>query len=161
MSIQLADYQDVLDELGEHAGEVLEASWHDAARVFSSRGLESYLRGAASLKALGRGTDLVVSFIEAAPQVAKEIGEQAVPELLSTAIKMYSKTSAGVLVLLFSTAPTAAARLGELELFKGYLGLLDNLLAQAPRAIRPMLEKLDMLLAHLTLGGLRRWAMWG
>ncbi len=161
MSIQLADYQDVLDELGEHAGEVLEATWHDAARVFSSRGLEAYIRGAAGLKALGRGTDLVVSFIEAAPQVAKEIGEQAVPELLSTAIKMYSKTSAGVLVLLFSTAPTAAARLGELELFKGYLGLLDNLLAQAPRAIRPMLERLDVLLAHLTLGGLRRWAMWG
>lgn len=125
------------------------------------RGLEAYIRSAASLKALGRGTDLVVSFIESAPLVAREIGEQAVSELLSTAIKMYSKTSAGVLALLFSIAPTAAARLGELELFKGYLTLLDNLLAQAPRAIRPMLGKLDVLLGHLTLGGLRRWAMWG
>ena len=161
MAIQLADYQDVLDELGESAGLVLQATWHEAARAFSPRGLEAYLRGAASLKALGRGTDLVVSFIESAPQVAKEIGEQAVPELLSAAIKMYSKTSAGVLALLFSTAPTAAARLGELELFKGYLALLDNLLAQAPRAIRPMLEKLDVLLGRLTLGGLRRWAKWG
>lgn len=161
MAIQLADYQDVLDELGEHAGEVLEATWHDAARVFSPRGLEAYLRGAAGLKALGRGSDLVVSFIESAPQVAREIGEQAVSELLSAAIRMYSKTSAGVLGLLFATAPTAAARLGELDLFKGYLALLDHLLAQAPRAIRPMLDKLDVLLAHLTLGGLRRWAMWG
>lgn len=161
MAIQLAEYQDVLDELGEHAGEVLEATWHEAARVFSPRGLEAYLRGAAGLKSLGRGTDLVVSFIESAPLVAREIGEQAVSELLSTAIKMYSKTSAGVLALLFSTAPTAAQRLGELELFRGYLTLLDHLLAQAPRAIRPLLEKLDVLLGHLTLGGLRRWAMWG
>ncbi|MDD5391012.1 MAG: VWA domain-containing protein [Gallionellaceae bacterium] len=161
MAIQLADYQDVLDELGEQAGEVLEATWHDAARVFSPRGLEAYIRGAAGLKALGRGTDLVVSFIESAPRVSREIGEQAVSELLSTAIKMYSKTSASVLALLFSTAPTAAARLGELDLFKGYLGLLDNLLSQAPRAIRPLLENLDVLLAHLTLGGLRRWALWG
>jgi hypothetical protein len=161
MAIQLSEYQDVLDELGKHAGEVLEATWHEAARVFSPRGLEAYLRGAAGLKALGRGTDLVVSFIESAPQVAREIGEQAVSELLSAAIKMYSKTSASVLALLFSTAPTAAGRLGELELFKGYLALLDHLLAQAPRAIRPMLEKLDVLLGHLTLGGLRRWAMWG
>ncbi|MDI6745861.1 MAG: VWA domain-containing protein [Rhodocyclaceae bacterium] len=161
MAIQLADYQDVLDELGEHAGEVLEAAWHDAARVFSPRGLDAYLRGAAGLKSLGRGTDLVVSFIESAPLVAKEIGEQAVAELLSAAIRMYSKTSAGVLALLFSTAPTAAVRLGELELFKAYLALLDNLLAQAPRALRPMLDSLDVLLAHLTLGGLRRWAMWG
>lgn len=161
MAIALSDYEGVLDELGEHAGEVLEATWHDAARVFSSRGLDAYLRGAIGLKSLGRGTDLVVSFIESAPQVAKEIGEQAVSELLSTAIKMYSKTSAGVLVQLFSTAPTAAARLGELELFKSYLALLDNLLGQAPRAVRPMLINLDVLLAHLTLGGLRRWAMWG
>ncbi|MFZ5660004.1 MAG: nitric oxide reductase activation protein NorD [Pseudomonadota bacterium] len=161
MAIQLAEYQDLLDELGEHASEVLEASWHDAARVFSPRGLDAYLKGAAGLKALGRGSDLVVSFIESAPQVAREIGEQAVSELLSAAIRMYSKTSVSVIVLLFSTAPTAAARLGELELFKDYLSLLDNLLAQVPRAIRPMLEKLDVLLGHLTLGGLRRWAMWG
>ncbi len=161
MAIQLSEYQDVLEELGEHAGEVLEATWHEAVRVFSPRGLEAYLRGAAGLKALGRGTDLVVSFIESAPLVAKELGEQAVAELLSTAIKMYSKTSAAVLALLVSTAPTAAQRLGELELFKGYLALLDHLLAQAPRAIRPMLGKLDLLLGYLTLGGLRRWAMWG
>ncbi|MGF1642401.1 MAG: VWA domain-containing protein, partial [Thiotrichales bacterium] len=161
MAIHLADYQDVLDELGEHAGEVLEATWHDAARVFSPRGLDAYLRGAAGLKSLGRGTDLVVSFIESAPQVAREIGEHAVSDLLSAAIRMYSKTSAAVLALMFSTAPTAAVRLGELELFRGYLALLDNVLAQAPRAVRPMLEKLDVLLGHLTLGGLRRWAMWG
>lgn len=161
MPIQLAEYRDLLDELGDQAGEVLKASWHEAARVFSPRGLDAYIKGAAGLKALGRGSDLVVSFIESAPQVAREIGEEAVSELLSSAIRMYSKTSVSVIVLLFSTAPTAAARLGELELFRDYLGLLDNLLAQVPRAIRPMLEKLDVLLGYLTLGGLRRWAMWG
>lgn len=161
MAIQLSDYQDVLDELGDTANEVLEANWHEAARVFSPRGQDTYLRGAASLKSLGRGTDLVVSFIESAPQVAREIGEDAVAELLSTAIKMYSRTSAEVLVLLFSTSPTAAARFGEIGLFNGYLLLLNNMLAQAPRSLRPMLGKLDVLLGYLTLGGLRRWAMWG
>ncbi|MCB1756138.1 MAG: VWA domain-containing protein, partial [Gammaproteobacteria bacterium] len=161
MAIQLADYQDILDELGETANEVLEANWQDAARVFSPRGLDTYLKGAAGLSSLGRVTDLVISFIESAPQVAREIGEQAVSELLSAAIQMYSRTSASVLVLLFSTSPTAATRLGELELFRGYIALLNNLLAQAPRALRPMLEKLDTLMGYLTLGGLRRWAMWG
>jgi nitric oxide reductase NorD protein len=34
-------------------------------------------------------------------------------------------------------------------------------LAQAPRGLRPMLGKLDVLFANLTLGGLRRWANWG
>lgn len=161
MAIQLSDYQDILDELGETANEVLEANWHDATRVFTPRGLDTYLRGAAGLQSLGRGTDLVEAFLESAPVVAREIGEEAVSELLSSAIQMYSRTSAAVLVLLFSTAPTAATRLGEMDLFKGYLSLLNTLLAQAPRALRPMLSRLDVLMGYLTLGGLRRWAMWG
>ncbi len=161
MAIQLTEYQDLLEDLGEQAGEVLEATWHEAVRVFSPRGLQAYLEGAAGLKSLGRGTDLVISFIESAHLVAKEIGEQAVPELLSTAIKMYSRTSAEVLSLVFSTASTAANRLGELDLFKAYLSLLDNLVGKAPRAVRPFLENLNVLLGQLTLGGLRRWIAWG
>ncbi len=162
MAIELEKYQEILDELGEHAGEVLRASWGEAARVFSPRGLENYyLQGATGLKSLGRGTDLVVSFIQSAPAVARELGEDAVSDLLAAAIKMYSKTSATVITLIFSTSPVAAARLGDSELFRGYLHLLDTLLAQAPRGVRPMLDHLGTLLGQLTLGGLRRWALWG
>ncbi|MDP2024830.1 nitric oxide reductase activation protein NorD [Sulfuriferula sp.] len=162
MAVELEKYQDILDELGEHAGEVLRAAWSEAARVFSSRGLENtYLKGATGLKSLGRGTDLVVSFIQSAPAVARELGEDAVSDLLAAAIKMYSKTSATVIASIFSTSPVAAARLGDPELFRGYLHLLDTLLAQAPRGVRPMLDHLSTLLGQLTLGGLRRWALWG
>lgn len=162
MAVELEKYQDILDELGEHAGEVLRASWGEAARVFSSRGIEKYyLQGAAGLKSLGRGTDLVVSFIQSAPAVARELGEDAVSDMLGTTIKMYSKTSASVIAAIFSTSPVAATRLGDAELFRGYLHLLDTLLAQAPRGLKPMLDHLDVLLGQLTLGGLRRWALWG
>ncbi|MHB8317379.1 MAG: VWA domain-containing protein [Acidithiobacillus ferrivorans] len=162
MAVELEKYQDILAELGEHAGEVLRASWDEAARVFTPRGLENYyLNGATSLKSLGRGTDLVVSFIQSAPAVARELGEDAVHEMLAAAIKMYSKTSATVIAAMFSTSPVAAARLGDPELFRGYLHLLDTLLAQAPRGVRPMLDHLSTLLGQLTLGGLRRWALWG
>lgn len=162
MAVELEKYQDILDELGEQAGEVLRASWGEAARVFSPRGLENhYLKGAVSLKPLGRGTDLVTSFIQSAPAVARELGEDAVSDLLAAAIKMYSKTSAAVIAAIFSTSPVAAARLGDPELFRGYLHLLDTLLARAPRGVRPMLDHLSTLLGQLTLGGLRRWALWG
>ena len=162
MAVELEKYQDILDELGEHAGEVLRASWGEAARVFSPRGLENYyLQGATGLKSLGRGTDLVVSFIQSAPAVARELGEDAVSDLLAAAIKMYSKTSATVIALIFSSSPVAAARLGDPELFRSYLHLIDTLLAQAPRGVRPMLDHLSTLLGQLTLGGLRRWALWG
>ena len=161
MAVELEKYQHILDELGDHAAEVLRASWTEAARVFTPRGLDAYLQGATSLRSLGRGTDVVVSFIQSAPAVAHEIGEDAVYDLLSTAIKMYSKTSAAVIALIFSSSPVAAARLGDLELFRSYLHLLDTLLGQAPRGVRPMLDQLGTLLGQLTLGGLRRWALWG
>ncbi|XXG30916.1 MAG: VWA domain-containing protein [Ferrovum myxofaciens] len=161
MAIELEKYQDILDELGEHASEVLRASWGEAARVFSPRGLEAYLHGATGLKSLGRGTDLVLSFIQSAPAVTRELGEDAVSDLLAAAIKMYSKTSATVISLVFSSSPIAASRLGDPELFRGYLHLIDTLLAQAPRGVRPMLDHLGTLLGQLTLGGLRRWALWG
>ncbi len=162
MAVELEKYQDLLDELGEHAGEVLRASWGEAARVFSSRGIEKYyLEGATGLKSLGRGTDLVVSFIQSAPAVARELGEDAVSDMLAATIKMYSKTSASVIAAIFSSSPVAAARLGDPELFRAYLHLLDTLLAQAPRGLKPMLDHLEVLLAQLTLGGLRRWALWG
>ncbi|NDU93035.1 MAG: VWA domain-containing protein, partial [Ferrovum sp.] len=131
MAIELEKYQDILDELGEHASEVLRASWGEAARVFSPRGLEAYLHGATGLKSLGRGTDLVLSFIQSAPAVTRELGEDAVSDLLAAAIKMYSKTSATVISLVFSSSPIAASRLGDPELFRGYLHLIDTLLAQA------------------------------
>jgi nitric oxide reductase NorD protein len=162
MAVELEKYQDILDELGEHAGEALRASWGEAVRVFSSRGIEkNYLEGAIGLKSLGRGTDLVVSFIESAPAVARELGEDAVSDMLAATIKMYSKTSASVIAAIFSTSPVAATRLGDAELFRAYLHLLDTLLAQAPRGLKPMLDHLDVLLGQLTLGGLRRWALWG
>lgn len=162
MAVHLEDYQDILDELGGHAVEVLRSSWIEAARAFSPKGLEVYyLKGAQGLKSVGRGSDTVVSFLEAAPAVAREIGEEAVKEMLTAAMKMASRTSAAVLALFFSTAPVAAQRLGDAELFRGYLNLVDLLLAQAPRGVRPLLDHLDALLGQLTLGGLRRWAMWG
>jgi hypothetical protein len=66
-----------------------------------------------------------------------------------------------VIELVLATSPTAAKRLGDAHLFQNYLQFLNTLIAQAPRGMRPMLNKLDILFGQLTLGGLRRWAMWG
>lgn len=161
MTIKLEDHADLLEALGEHASSMLHASWHEAARIFTPKGLEGYLIGAQRLQGLGRGNELVTTFIQSAPEIAREIGEDAVIELVQTTMMMASKTSGSVLEMVIASAPTAARRLGDDALFRGYLQLLNVLLAQAPRGLRPMLGKLDVLFANLTLGGLRRWANWG
>lgn len=161
MAVHLDDYAELLEDLPAACREALDSAWHDATKVFSPRGLDNYLKGAAALGRLGRGPELISAWIDGAPQVAKEVGEDVVAELVTHALHLASKTSGGVIALILSTAPTAAKRLGDADLFLNYLQFLNTLVSQAPRGVRPMLDKLDLLFGQLTLGGLRRWAMWG
>ena len=161
MSINLADYAELLEDLSPHSLAALEANWHDATKVFSPRGLDTYLKGAAAIRGLGKGDSLVEAWIVDAPQVAKEVGEDVIGELITAALSLASRTSGSVIELMLATAPTAANRLGDAQLFLNYLQFINTLIAQAPRGVRPMLDKLGVLFQQLTLGGLRRWAMWG
>jgi len=161
MTLSLEHHTELLEELGSHASEILQSSWYEAARVFSAHGLENYVQGARSLKSLGRGSELVITFIECAPSIAKEIGEDSVVDLLDTVMALASKTSGAVLQAVIASAPIAAKRLGDASLFGAYLQLVNTLLNQVPRGLRPMMENLETLLGQLTLGGLRRWATWG
>ncbi len=161
MAIHLEEYQELLDDLPGESQEVLRASWNEAGRVFSSRGLDNFIKGAVALHNLGRGEELVVTYIQQMPEVSRAIGEDVLPDLVNFLLGMASKTSGQVLTLIAGTAPLAAERLGDEELFRKYLNVLSIMLAQAPRGLRPMLENLDRLLTQLTLGGLRRWVMWG
>jgi len=161
MSIKLEDYAELLEDLAPHSQQALRATWHEATKVFSPRGLDNYLKGAAAIRGLGRGDSLVEAWIEQAPQVAKEVGEDVVADLATASLMLASKTSGAVIELLLATAPTAAKRLGDSDLFLKYLQFINTLIAQAPRGVRPMLDKLEVLFQQLTLGGLRRWALWG
>ena len=161
MAIHLEEYQQVLDDLPTDAQDVLRASWNEAARMFSSRGLDNYLKGAVALHNLGRGEEIVVTYIQEMPEVSRAIGEDVLPDIVNFLMAMASKTSGQVLTLIVATAPLAAQRLGDEHLFRAYLNVLEIVLAQAPRGLRPMLENLERLLSQLTLGGLRRWVQWG
>ncbi len=161
MAINLKDYQELIDTLSPEVQESLRAAWLEATKVLSARGLDNYLKGAAAIGSLGKGDTLVATWIDHAPLVAKEVGEDVIPDLIHAALSLASKTSGAVIELALSTAPTAANRLGDEVLFRSYLQFLAQLLAQAPRGVRPMLEQLEVLFAQLTLGGLRRWALWG
>lgn len=157
----LAPYRSPLLAGAPALADTLDATVQEAARVLSPAGMEAYLEGAVALAGLGKGGDLVTTYLEAMPQVARECGEDVVPDCVGAVMKLSSMTSGEVLTLTFATLPTAARRLGDAEMLRGYLALLHRLSAKAPRGLRPMLGRLDELLAKLTLSGLRRWADFG
>ncbi len=111
--------------------------------------------------ALGNNKDLVLTYVQEMPEVAREIGEDIVPDIIHTMMKLSSHTSGSVITLILSEMSLASRRLGDAEVVRGYLKLLHILAGKSPRGLRPMIENLDELLHKLTLGGLRRWALWG
>lgn len=161
MSIDLSEYQDFLSTAEPVIRDTFDANFHEASRVMSPRGLHNYLEGARALKDLGRGSELVVTYLDEMPGVAKEVGDEVIPDIVTAAMKLASMVSGEVIGLLFASLPTAARRLGDPDLLRQYLSLIHQLSAKVPRGLRPMLAHLDELLSKLTLGGLRRWAMWG
>ena len=103
----------------------------------------------------------MLSYLEEMPAVIQECGEDVIRDCIEAAMKLSSMTSGEVIALLFASLPTAARRLGDPELLRGYLTLIHQLSAKASRGLRPMLGNIDQLLSMLTLSGLRRWANFG
>lgn len=161
MTLNLDDYRACFAKAPPDLIETLEPTFQDAARVMSAAGLTAYLDAAKGLCSLGRGHDIVQAWLENMPAVVKEVGEDVIGDALGAAMKLSSMTSGEVIALMFSSLPTAARRLGDAELFRGYLSLVHQISAKASRGLRPMLGVADELLSKLTLSGLRRWANFG
>jgi len=161
MSVRLEDYDEALRDTAPEIRSVLEATFQEASRVMSPAGLEKYLEGAKSLSNLGRGSGVVTTYLQEIPLVVKECGEDILTDCLTGAMKLSSMTSGEVIELFFNSMPSAARRLGDAELFRGYLTLVHQLASTASRGVRPMLNHIDDLLSKLTLSGLRRWSQFG
>jgi hypothetical protein len=161
MTLNLDDYRESLKDIDPAIMDTLEGVFQEASRVMSPAGLHDYLEGARGLAKLGRGKDIVISYLEDMPAVVKECGEDIIRDVIEAAMKLSSMTSGEVIALMFGTLPTAARRLGDPELLRGYLGFVHQLSAKAARGLRPMLNHMDELLGKLTLSGLKRWAFFG
>ncbi len=158
---QLLEYASCLKEAEHQHVEALEASYREASRYMSLAGLSTYLEGMRAICSLGRGHELILTYVEEMPAVARELGEDALSDIVTTCMMLANRVAKQTLVLLLSEMPLVARRLGDTELLRGYLKLVQRMATSAPRGIRPMLENMDELLAKLTLGGLHRWATWG
>ncbi len=161
MTINLEDYAACMKDADPAVQDALESVFQEASRVMSPAGLHDYLEGGKGLCKLGRGSEIVISYLEEMPAVVKECGEDIIRDVIEAAMKLSSMTSGEVIALMINTLPTAARRLGDPELLRGYLSFIHQLSAKAARGLRPMLNHMDQLLSMLTLSGLKRWAYFG
>jgi nitric oxide reductase NorD protein len=161
MTLDLDDYRDAMQDADPAVMDALESVFQEAARAMSPAGLHDYLEGAKGLCNLGRGSGIVIAYLEDMPAVVKECGEDIIPDVVEAALKLSSMTSGEVIALMMESLPTAARRLGDPELLRAYLSFIHQLSAKASRGLRPMLNHMEELLGKLTLSGLKRWAFFG
>ena len=83
MVIKLEDYEDFLSDAAPEIRDVLESTFREASRAMSPAGLQRYMDGAKSLSGLGRGSGVVISYLQEMPLVAKECGEDVVGDCLA------------------------------------------------------------------------------
>ena len=105
MHPELAEYLACIDpeDLGD--ADLVEPSYLEAQRIMSPQGLENYLVGIKAMCTLGKGQDLVLTYVQEIPQVAREVGEDIVPDVIEALMKMASLTSGSVITLILANLP--------------------------------------------------------
>nr|QED22221.1 vWR domain-containing protein [uncultured Alphaproteobacteria bacterium] len=111
MAVNLDDYREELTGMAPVLADTLDATFAEAARTMSAQGLKDYLDGARSMVGLGKGPDLLVTYMEEMPLVARECGEDVIRDCIVAVLKLASMTSGDVLVRMLATLPNVARRL--------------------------------------------------
>jgi hypothetical protein len=94
MHPELGEYLQCIDLEDIKSGELVEASYLEAQRIMSPQGLENYLVGIKSMCTLGKGQDLVLTYVQEMPVVAKEVGEDIVPDTIEAIMRWRQHASA-------------------------------------------------------------------
>ena len=118
-SVQLSDFEDKFQNPSSVLHDALTGSFVEATKVMTPNGLKVYLDGAGALHAMGKGEDMVISFLEETPMVVREVGESIIGEIVFSIMKLSSQTSAAVIILMISSLPNVARRMSDFDLLKG------------------------------------------
>ena len=157
----LEEFSGFLGELEPGARSLVEGAWPEAAGVLDPEGLRAWIGGAKLLLDAGAGGAPVVTYLRSALAVARDAGEGFLPQIVGVCLAVLRHADARALDAFLDSLPQAARRLGQADALPAYLDLVQELSGLAPRGLTPLFERLGQLLDHLSLEGLRRWALLG
>ncbi|MBD3610892.1 MAG: VWA domain-containing protein, partial [Hydrogenovibrio crunogenus] len=161
MSFDIEEVKASLIESVPQLEEMLDSLIQEASHYMNEASRETWLQNAQGIAYLGKGQQVVVSYLEAVPQVIARIDDEILDDILETVMKLSSVTSGEVVSLVLDSLPVVSERTGDIDLLRQYLSLVYQIGSKTPRGMRPMLSNIDELMSKLTVSGLRRWAQWG
>lgn len=144
-----------------------------ARKRLSDNGIRNYIEGASSLCRLGRGQEPVLAFLEEMPDVAGQLSEDLISEVVDFTQKLARTPNAKALAPLLQSLGAAARALESSELFRDYLQLVWQVMERSSPKIHGIdsmyespclpdfLASTPRLFSQLSLQGIRNWADYG
>jgi nitric oxide reductase NorD protein len=152
---------------------VFDACMVEAKALLSSQGLVDYIEHAGFLGKLGRGHEPVLVYLQEAPVVATEVGEEALVDLREFAHYLSTHTNFKAMVPFLQTSGAVARRLQTYELFHQYIELLRDMMEKTSGSVHghhttfpspglpDLLNQAPRLLTELSLEGFKNWVDYG
>ncbi|MDX8403042.1 MAG: nitric oxide reductase activation protein NorD [Mariprofundaceae bacterium] len=145
----------------------------EAKALLSSQGLINYVEHAGFLGKLGRGPEPVLVYLEEAPAVVAEVGEEALADLREFAHYLSTHTNFKAMVPFLQTSGAVARRLQTHELFAQYVELVRDMMEKTSGSVHghhttfpspglpDLLKQAPRLLTELSLEGFKNWIEYG
>ncbi|HGG05092.1 MAG TPA: VWA domain-containing protein [Aliiroseovarius sp.] len=141
--------------------DIFEAALERAQDVLDDDGLTAWLTAADRVCALGRGTELVLIFLDEVPEVVRHSDPDIIPEIAELAAFLSAEAVTGSINPFLATLPAVARRLDNATSLRRWLHLIRVMVADAKPGTKPLLEIAPYLFAQLSLGSVENWITYG
>jgi nitric oxide reductase NorD protein len=131
------------------------AEQDSALTAFPADFHSAWIEACRRLAGAGYGGTLANDYLRVSPRLAELAGPRAALDLASAASGMAIRAGREAATLLVAASLDVAARMPDLV--PEWLRLLERAAIQAPESIAAILERTDLLLSRLDLGGLESW----
>ena len=145
----------------------------DARKHLSAEGISAYIDGANAINRTGRGEEPVLVFLEEMPQVAAQLGEGVIEEVVSFTRTLAKSPNSKAIPNFLQSLAAAARALESRELFTEYLNLVvQTAIRTSPKVhgidsmytspcLPDFLNSVPFLFSQLAIGGIKKWVDYG
>lgn len=145
----------------------------DARQHLSAAGIDAYIEGANAISRTGRGEEPVLVYLEEMSQVAAQLGEGVIEEVVAFTRTLAKSPNSKAIPNFLQSLGAAARALESRELFTEYLNLVvQTAIRTSPKVhgidsmytspcLPDFLNSVPFLLGQLSLGGIKKWVDYG
>lgn len=144
-----------------------------ALESLTKSGVAAYIEHARFLGGMGRGAEPILIFLEEWPEVAQQVGEDTLPDIMDFIRRMWKSPNGKAIMPFLQSLPAVSRRLRTREQMGVYLAVAQDLMERTTGSVHgkhqtfaspglpELFKKSPLLLTQLSLANLKNWVEYG